>query len=507
MLRDTAMLAAFGVSIQTDAYRLAITIPDTLFMLVAGGGLSSAFIPVFSELLHTKREREAWKLFSVVITVCSLAVTALIAVAWFLAPWIAYLMTRNKTNKAGENISALLHPHVVEMGRILLPAQFAFLIGSVLLGTLYSRRQFLAPGLAPNVYNVGIIAGAIVGGMTPLGIAGMPWGGLIGAMIGNLLLPALFMARGGSHFRPSLDLKAEGVKKFFKLLAPVIFGFSLPSVVQLITNFYAANYSEGINTVLGLGNTLMQAPSGIFGQSLALAAFPVLAQFFANQRMDLYRDQITRTLRTVIYLGLPASALMFALAPEIVHLLYAYGKASADTDLGQVALALRTYSFSVFAWCLQPVLMRGFFSIHKTFVPVALSTGLTALFIILCELSVRAHLPYLALAWFTNVCAILLVIVLYIGLEKAVGALDRKGLLATLLKSLAGSVAMGAAAYGAAFVARQVGASNHRLGEFAIFLVVATCAAWIYYFVTRSLKMPETDYFDRALAKLNRRRA
>jgi len=506
MLRDTAMTASFGVTLQTDAYTKAIAIPDMLFMLVAGGGLSSAFIPVFSELLHTKREREAWKFFSVVTTVSAIAVTVLMAVAWVLAPWIAHLMSRDAVDLSGRNIGAEIQPYVLEMGRILLPAQFAFLIGSILLGTLYSRRQFLAPGLAPNVYNVGIIAGAVIGGLSPLGIAGMPWGGLIGAMIGNLVLPIFFMGRAGSEFVPSLDLKAEGVKKFFKLLAPVIFGFSLPSVVQIITIYYGGQYPVGVNTVLRLGNTLMQAPSGIFGQSLALAAFPVLTQFFATGRMDLYRDQITRTLRTVIYLGLPASALMFALAPEIVHLLYAYGKASNDTDLGQLVAALRAYSFSVFAWCLQPVLMRGFFSVHKTFLPVAMSTGLTALFIILCEVSVRSGLSYLSIVWATNLAAVLLVIVLYVGLERSVGNLDRRGLFSTLGKSLLASVAMGAVAYGLALLARQVGLSQFRLAEFFVFLFVSTVACWIYYFVTRALKMPETSYFDRAMAKLNRKR-
>ena len=78
------------------------------------------------------------------------------------------------------------------------------------------------------------------------------------------------LAKAGSSYRPSFDLQAEGVKKFFKLLAPVILGFSLPSMVQIITNYFAGQYPEGSNVVLKLGNTLMQAPSGVFGQSLAL---------------------------------------------------------------------------------------------------------------------------------------------------------------------------------------------------------------------------------------------
>src|ERR1041385_717573 len=71
LLRDTVMAHQFGIGIDTDCYRLAVTIPDTIFFLIAGGGLSSAFIPVFSEYLHTERERDAWKVFSVVTTVAA----------------------------------------------------------------------------------------------------------------------------------------------------------------------------------------------------------------------------------------------------------------------------------------------------------------------------------------------------------------------------------------------------------------------------------------------------
>lgn len=507
MLRDTAMTAAFGVSIQTDAYNLSVLIPDLLFMLIAGGGLSSAFMPVFSEFLHTNREKQAWKFFSVVVTFCSLAVLGLIALAWVFAPGVAHLIAADKTDKAGHNIAAQIEPLLVQMGRILLPAQFAFLIGSVLIGTLYSRKQFAAPALAPNVYNVGIILGALIGGHSSLGIVGLPIGGLIGAMIGNLLLPVLFMVKAGSHYTPSLDLKTEGVRKFFVLLAPVILGFSLPSVVQMITMFFAAQYPAGINTALKLGNNLMQAPNGIFGQALALAAFPVLTQFFATKEMDKYRDQLSRTLRTVIYLGIPSAAMMLALAPQIVQLLYGYGRAAHEGNLGEVVNAVRVYSICVFAWCVQPVLMRGFFSIHKTLQPILLSTAMTALFIAMCFFCIGQRLPYLSLAWATDIAAVLLVIILFVALEASVGSLDRKGMIVTTAKALAGGIPMAVAAFAAFFLLSKVGLGHSRVINALAFVVVSIGAMWVYYFVTRALGMPETAYFDRALSRLRRRGA
>ncbi|CAN5449615.1 murein biosynthesis integral membrane protein MurJ [soil metagenome] len=505
MLRNTVMAAMFGTALSTEAYNIATTIPDTLFMLVAGGGLSSAFIPVFSELLHQNKKKEAWKFFSVVVTVCSIAVTALIGIAWALAPWIANRIAGDKVMD-GVLVGPEMVPRIVQMGRILLPAQFAFLIGSIFLGTLYSRKQFLAPAVAPNVYNVGIILGAFIGGATHFGIAGMAVGGLIGAMIGNIALPILFMSKAKSEYKPSLDLKAEGVKKFFILLAPVIFGFSLPSMVQLITTFFAGKYPVGANAVLYLAGTLMQAPSGIFGQSLALAAFPILAQYYANGKMDLYRDQMSRSLRTVIFLGLPSAAIMMALAPQIVHLLYGYGKAAKDGNLGDIAAATQVYSLSVFAWCVQPVLMRGYFSVHKTFVPVVIGTAMTALFIGMGYFCLGHGYSYLSLAWATDIAALLMIVILYVALEKTVGALDRPAILSTTAKSLIAATAMGAVAFLGSFALKAMGLEGRKLFEALGFLILCLVAGAVYVFVAHMLKMPETSYFDRVLAKVRRKK-
>lgn len=495
MLRDTVMVSQFGIGLSTDAYRIAVTIPDTIFMLIAGGGLSSAFIPVFSELINTDREEEAWHVFSVITTLCTLVATALVGIAWVFSPQIvAYF--------ADKKVEAI--PQAIPMSQIMLPAQIAFLVGSILLGTLYARKQFLAPGLAPNVYNLGIILGAaFLPRLAGLGIESMSWGALVGAIIGNLVLPAVAMVKVGSKFRPSLDLKAPGVRKFFALVLPVILGFSLPSMVNIITQKFASSFPEGVNTVLANTNNLMQAPLGIFGQSLALAAFPVLAEFVATNRMDLYRDQISRTLRTVVYLAVPSGALMLALSPEIVHLLYGWGKAAKSaTELGYMTDCLRVYSVGVFAWCMQPVLMRGFFSLHKTLKPVAIGTVMTAVFIVICYASVHAGANFVALPWAANAAAALLAISLFFALEGDVGKLDRKGIASTLVKCFAAGVPMGGIAWALARVVHL----PSKLGSLVGFTLIALIAAWAYYFVTRALKMPETEYLDRAMKKLQRKK-
>lgn len=533
LLRDTVMAAKFGIQFDTDSYRLAVTIPDTIFFLIAGGGLSSAFIPVFSEYLHKDDEEGAWKVFSVVTTLSALMVSVLIAVAWVFAPNIANFMAAGKTHTLSTGVKVPLNAHdldqIVLMSRIMLPAQFAFMVGSVLLATLYARRRFVAPGVAPNIYNVGIIIGAMLGPTLGIGIAGMSWGALIGAAVGNLLLPIFVMWRLGGQFKPSVDLKTPGVNKFFKLLLPVILGFSLPSVAALITQKFASSYGDGINTVMTLSNNLMQAPLGIFGQSLALAAFPVLAQFYAIGAMDKYRLQISKTLRTVIFLAVPSSFILFALAPEVVQVIYGYGAAAKDDihtqawlgplmphKLEQVVVALRWFTLGIVAWCVQPVLMRGFFSVHQTLRPVVIGTIMTAIFIAMCWGFQGSALGYITLPIATDVAAIALGILLYFALEKQIdGHLDRKGLLTTFAKSAIAGAAMGAAGWGLVRLIPTNLEAIHIIGPIVIspkvqFLLmvfaVALVCMWIYYYISRFLKMPETDYLDKALKRMDRRK-
>ena len=294
------------------------------------------------------------------------------------------------------------------------------------------------------------------------------------------------------------------MRSFFRLLLPVILGFSLPSVVGLLTQKFASEFpGEGVNTILRNSNNLMQAPLGFFGQALALAVFPVLAEYVAKGRMDLYRDQVTKTLRTVIYLGAMSGALMLALAPQISHLLYGWGKASGnEAALDGIADCLRIYALAIPVWCMQPVLMRGFFSLHKTLKPMLIGTGVTLLFIALCAVAARRSTDYQTIPWATNVAATVLAIVLFFGLGAGRGA-ARTGsdVLQTFAKSLVSALVgrdrglfRGLRRSRLRRVKQTRGRGNARVFRPAGLLDLLRRRV-------ACLRMPETTYLDKALAR------
>lgn len=498
ILRDMIMAWTFGQGPQTDAYVLAFQIPDLLFFLIAGGALSSAFIPVFSDYLHTGREEDAWKVFGTVTTVMSLLITAFIVVAFAFAEPLTGIVA---PYKSGE-----LTPLIVHISRILLPAQFAFFIGGLMFGTLYARHSFVAPGMGPNLYNLGIIFGALVLShfVTP-GIVGMGWGALGGALVGNLLVPFWVMRRLGSPFRPSLDLSHPGVKKVFRLMAPVVFGLSLPGVYGMIMRALGTAYPDGVNTALEYANKLQQAPLGVFGQSLAIAAFPALSQFFAQKRMDLYRDQLLKTMRTVVYLTLPVSALMFALSNEIVAAVFQYGKfTAANADL--VAGAVRMFCLGIACWCLHPVLMRAFFAVQNTLTPVIIGTLTTFVFLGMAVALQQTPLGYLALPLAGSIASFVLVVALVWFTVRLVGDFGVREFLAASAKLAVAAAACGLAARGLAVVLPEGIGLGRNAMALAKLGVLGLGGAWVYYFLTLRMGFAETGYVARALDRISRRK-
>lgn len=499
LVRDATMSGMFGSTIHTDAYRLAFQIPDLMFFLIAGGALSSAFIPVFSEYLHTDREDEAWKVFSVVTSLMSLIVVGFIVLAWIFAEPLAHLVAPGKPEA--------IFPLIAEMSRIVLPAQFAFFIGGLMFGTLYSRQMFAVPGLGPNFYNLGIIFGALVlSQFFAIGVIGMSWGALIGAFLGSFLIPLWAMKRMGSKYRFTLELSHPGVKKVFKLMLPVALGLSLPGVYGLIMMGFASYYPAGVVTWLDYANRLMQAPLGIFGQSLAIAVFPALAQFFAEGRMDAYRASLSNTLRTVIYITVPVAALMFVLAPEIVTVLYQHGRFRVQDTEG-VAPLLQFFSLGIVAWCMHPVLMRGFFAVQHSLSPVILGTITTAIFVALVLVLRTTALEYAALPLASSLAALVLVVLLMLGVRRHIGGLDVPGILLTLSKCVLAATVSAGAVYALMFVVRAQLPMQTKVWSLVVGGGLALAAAWVYYGITKMLAMPECDYVNRALERLRRSRA
>jgi putative peptidoglycan lipid II flippase len=492
-LRDTVISVQFGQNALTDAYRAAFSVPDLLFFLIAGGALSSAFIPVFTSYWAKGEEVEAWKVFSTLATLMGLLVLVFIIFAGVYASPLVHLVV--------PGLPEATHGLTVAMTRILLPTQLAFFLGGLMFGTMNARRHYTIPGMSPNIYNIGILFGALViSQLVPIPIMGLAWGALTGAIIGNLVIPIYAMGKFGSVYRPSLDIFHPGVVRVFKLMLPVVLGLSLPGVYGLVIRWFASQDDAGVITALDIGNRIMQAPLGILGQGLAIAVFPVLSALFAENKAPEFLSTLGRSLRVTLYLAIFISAMLFVLSEDVVRLLNQYGKfTSSDTLL--VAGGLQMMSLGVFAWCAHPILMRAFFAMHDSVTPIVLGTLTTAGFIVLCAVLSSGPLGYKGLALATSLSAMLLLVLLLVGLRKRLTRVGGRRLLQLCLVAGGLTIVVAGVSYLAyGLVPGEVG--SHMVSLIRI-LVLGFGGLGLYLWLGSRVGMEEARY---ALSGLRNRR-
>ena len=173
----------YGDGPQTAAFNAAFNIPNTITILIAGGALATGFVPVFTGLLASGDQDGARRTFRAMGTLLG-AVFGLITIALF-----ALTFTPLIRHFAPEDATPQTFALYLKLLRILLAAQFFFVIGGLFSGTLNALRLFWYPALQPVMFNGGMIVfGIALPHFFGMGIEGQAWGALGGAIVGSLLI-------------------------------------------------------------------------------------------------------------------------------------------------------------------------------------------------------------------------------------------------------------------------------------------------------------------------------
>jgi putative peptidoglycan lipid II flippase len=377
LARGIIQAHAYGTSPELDAFFAANRVGETLFNLMAGGALASAFIPSFTGLLVKDQKEAAWKLASSILNLLIIILISISLLAMVFAPWIV-------TNILAPGFSPDRKALTVQLLRVILPSVVIFGVSGLVMGVLNSHRKFLVPALTPAMYSIGIILGILL--LKPsLGIFGLAWGAVIGASLHLLFqIPSLLKLHGKYEF--ILGLNSPLVREVGALMLPRLFGAAIVQlnfwVNTLIASYQPAGSIDGIT----YGFQLMLMPEAAIAQSIAIAAMPTFSAQAAMDQVDELRHSLASSLRGMLMLAIPASFGLMILREPIVALLYQRGEFTAhSTEL--VAWALLWYSAGLVGHSMVEVLSRAFYALHDTRTPVlvgvcamTLNVGLSLLF-------------------------------------------------------------------------------------------------------------------------------
>jgi putative peptidoglycan lipid II flippase len=439
LVREIISAQLLGVSGPASAFVVANNIPNTVRSLVADSALGASFVPVFNELLVKGERERAWRVASSALTLATLALMGITALGIVLARPILGL-----ANLSGEQLDL-----AVQMTRILFPILILLGISGLVQAILNSFDEFVLPAIAPVFWNA-VIIGFLIFAFTADDLGQRAVILAIGTLVGTVVqtvvpLPGL---RGkGARLRPLIDLKDPAVRRILLLLIPVALGLGLANVNLTISTFIATYVDpDYAPRAIDAAFRIYMLPQGIFSVAVSTVMFPSLARAVAGGDFTRFRASLADGTRLIIFLLLPASAVMAVLATPIVELLFQRGAWTPNQTPG-VAEAMVAFSLGLALNGVILLLTRCFFALQHVWAATAIA---------LVNLVVAAGLSLLLYGpcgiWgipLANSLANMIVVpLMWLVLSRRVGQLDARGVLRSTARTLVVSAAAAALAWG-----------------------------------------------------------
>jgi putative peptidoglycan lipid II flippase len=429
----------FGRSTDGDAYLQAYIIPNLIYTVVAGGALSSAFIPVFSMYsVGRKDEKTAWHIASSALNLSVLVMILFSIVGFFLAPVAVPLYTPDA--KPAE--LAL----IVTLTRIMLIQAIVLGSGVIVGAILNTKQDFTRTALGAVLYNIGLDLGLIPGFLLTFhartsspadaAVYAATWGVVLGAIL-QLAVQIPGLAKVKMRYTFVFDWKHPGVRQIAVQMVPRIINAMMLSFSTAVDRALLSLLT--VAAISGLINEYFQAfsilllPVSIFGSAVSTAAFPTLAGYVARGRLDRVRSIIMETLRGILFLTIPSAVGLMVLSFPIVQGLLEHG--NFDLRAAQyTSVVLLFFAIGLPALAAVEILTRSFYALQDTKTPVSISVAQfilkIALSIVLINMAVfGVQWGMGALALSTSIASILEAVVLFILLSQRIEGFDLRALM------------------------------------------------------------------------------
>lgn len=370
LIRDRLLAHTFGAGTELDLYYTAFRIPDFLYVLFASTLSVYVLIPFIARHLEEKQYENARNLLSQIFSLFVMVYCAVGIIVFVFAPQIVHLLFPG----FAEN-SAML----VMLIRIML-LQPLFLGISALYSVITQLdHRFILYALSPLIYNLGIIL-SIIFLYPSLGLSGLALGVVIGAL-GHLFIQISYVARSPVLPRMTFRFQIGEIYQVCRISLTRAVTLSLHQIVLLGLVGFASIMTIGSVSVFQFAYNLQSVPLAIIGVSYSVAAFPLLAQFFAEKKFILFSKNITTALRHIFFWSLPAAALFIIIRAQFVRVVLGSGEFDWD-DTRLTAAVLALFVVSLTAQTIHMLLVRALYAVGNTRLPFYITLFTSALALI-----------------------------------------------------------------------------------------------------------------------------
>lgn len=436
VVREAAVGRAFGASAMLDAYFAAFEIPEGLNVVVTGAALTTSLIPLLTGLVARDSRESVWRFVSAVVNWVLIVVgAASIAAAVLARPIIVTVAP----GFADDPVQVAL---AVRLMRLVLVQTFIFSASTVVTGTLQAHQHFFLPALAPLCYTLGRIFGAVV--LAPqMGIFGLAWGGLAGALV-HLLVKLPWLVWHRARWAPVLF--HPHLRRLLRLMGPRMLGMGVTYVGFVLPTTFGSRLAPGSISAYEYAWKLMQLPETVLGTAMGIVVLPALADLAERGDGAGLRRTFSRALRLVLALSIPAAVGLLTLGQPLTALFLQRGAFDAAVT-ERVYQALRFFALGLVAHSTLEVVARLFYARQDMWTPLWAALAGLALNAVAGWL-LLPHLAHGGIALANSLGASLQVVFLLLVAWRRMGSVDGRSLGASLARTVVASVLMGMAVMG-----------------------------------------------------------
>ncbi len=409
-----------GYPVGIDAYTAAFTIPDFMFFILVSGALSVTFIPVFNQRLITGNKKSAWELSTSLVNLMALSTLVTSVLIIIFADILVTLVS--------PGLSESGHGLAVSMMRVIAVNPFLFAIATVIASMQQAVGRFAFFTMAPMIYNIGIIIGALffTNGLTIFGwqiidggIMGVALGVVFGSIL-QLLVSSLGLIGLGFDYRFKIYWRNKGFRRVLQLLPPRSLDQGIDYVNGLVEMNLASRMANGTMRIYQQASTLSMMPINLIGVAISTAAFPKMTERLSQGRPDLFRQELQSVLRIIIWLSLPVAMITFATRGYVVSFIKNGGEQTIANLLGILVVVILFRSIYYIA-------ARSFYAQQDTKTPLYISIiaiGLNIVLAIWFTMSLDFGVYGLALA--QSIVAVVEIVMLFAVMSRRIeGLFDR----------------------------------------------------------------------------------
>jgi putative peptidoglycan lipid II flippase len=528
-LRAALLTAALGQQLHGDVFNIANTIPNMLYILLAGGIFNAVLVPQLVRSMKNDPDGGA-AYTNRVVTLAALFLALVSVVLVAAAPWVMQLFLSDDWSDLPEQTAS-----VVAFARYCLPQVFFYGM-FVLLGQILNARGRFGPMMWAPIANNVVAIGILVAYLTLYGPAQDLCGAFtsdqelllgLGSTLGivvQLLVLIPYLKAAGFTFRPRFDFWDAGLGHTLRLgvwtvLFVVVNQIAFTVVVRLASSGTAQSALDscGAGGTQGTGYTIysqsfmiVMVPHAIVTVSLATAILPRLSASAADGNLGSLSRTLSRTLRTALAVILPFAAVLPVLAPDLANLLFGHGAAASNFTLYAPTLALAGVGLVFFT--VHYLMLRGFYALERTrtvfFVQcVVASVNIVAAWGLVQMVSPQGTSPALTVAY--SLAYAVGATVSYLVLRRIVGTLHGDELARFGARALvAAAGAMLTAYLFSTAMHAVIGDSPSWPWAAAVLAVAGGLAVLVYLGLARAMRLGEvTEVLDTLAGRLGRRRS